>query len=58
MVKLTEAPGAAPASMLMGGSNSAVAAHIRLDSDGFVYAVDSSGQQSPVVSCLVPRPPK
>ena len=58
VVKLTEARGARPTSKPMGGPNSAVAAHIRLDSDAFVYAVDSSGAQSPVVSCLVPPPPK
>lgn len=58
VVKLTEAPGATPSSKPMGGPKSAVAAHIRLDSDAFVIAVDSSGQQSAVVSCLVPPPPK
>jgi hypothetical protein len=35
-----------------------VAAHIKLDSDAFVYAVDSFGEVSPLVSCLVPPPPK
>jgi hypothetical protein len=42
----------------MGGPDSAVAAHITLDSDAFVFAVDSSGEESPVVSCLVPPLPK
>ena len=42
----------------MGGPNSAVDAHIKLDSDAFVFAVDSFGEFSPVVSCLVPPPPK
>ena len=58
VVKLTEAPGATPSSKPMGGPKSAVSAHIKLDSDAFVFAVDSSGQHSPVVSCLVPPPPK
>jgi hypothetical protein len=58
VVKITEATGAKPSSKPMGGLTSAVAAHITLNSDAFVYAVDSSGVESPVVSCLVPRPPK
>ena len=58
VVKITEAPGAKPSSKPMGGPNSAVAAHIKLDSDAFVYAVDSFGEVSPLVSCLVPPPPK
>lgn len=58
VVKITEAPGATPSSKPMGGPNSAVAAHIKLDSDAFVVAVDSFGDFSPVVSCLVPPPPK
>jgi len=58
VVKITEAPGVTPRSKSMGGPNSAVAAHITLDSDAFVFAVDSLGQQSPVVSCLVGPPPK
>ncbi len=58
VVKITEAPGATPTATSMGGPNSAVAAHITLDSDAFVFAVDSFGEFSPVVSCLVPPPPK
>jgi hypothetical protein len=58
VVKVTEAPGATPSSKPMGGPNSAVAAHIKLDSDAFVFAVDSFGEVSPVVSCLVPPLPK
>jgi hypothetical protein len=58
VVKITEAPGRTPTAKSMGGPNSAVAAHITLDSDAFVFAVDSSGEESPVVSCLVPPPPK
>jgi hypothetical protein len=58
VVKITEATGATPSSKPMGGPSSAVAAHITLDSDAFVYAVDSFGVSSLVDSCLVPRPPK
>ncbi|TAK61000.1 MAG: hypothetical protein EPO22_08780 [Dehalococcoidia bacterium] len=58
VVKITEAPGATPSSKPMGGPNSAVAAHITLDSDALVFAVDSSGVVSTPVSCLVPPPPK
>jgi hypothetical protein len=58
IVKITEAPGRTPTAKAMGGPNSAVAAHITLDSDAFVFAVDSFGNVSPVVSCLVPPPPK
>jgi hypothetical protein len=58
VVKITEAPGATPKSKPMGGPNSAVAAHIILDSDAYVFAVDSAGAVSPMVSCLVPPPPK
>jgi hypothetical protein len=58
VVKITEARGATPTAKEMGGPNSAVAAHITLDSDAFVFAVDSFGEESPVVSCLVPPPPK
>ncbi len=57
VVKITEAPLATPTSRPIGGPNSAVAAHIILDSDAFVFAVDSFGEFSPVVSCLVPPPP-
>jgi len=58
VVKITEDPDATPSSQPMGGPNSAVSAHIKLDSDAFVFAVDSFGETSPVVSCLVPPPPK
>jgi hypothetical protein len=58
VVKITEAPGATPTAKSMGGPISAVAAHITLDSDAFVFAVDSFGEFSPVASCLVPPPPK
>jgi hypothetical protein len=58
VVKITEDPEETPVSKPMGGPNSAVAAHIILDSDAFVFAVDSFGENSPVVSCLVPPPPQ
>ena len=58
VVKITEAPGATPTAKPIGGPNSYVAAHITLDSDAFVFAVDSYGGVSPVVMCLVPPPPK
>ncbi len=57
VVKITESK-AVPGSNPMGGPNSAVAAHIKLDSDAFVFAVDSFGAISPVIACLVPKPPK
>ena len=56
IVKITEAPGATPSAKLMGGPNSAVAAHIKLDSDALVVAFDSFGSSQ--VNCLVPPPPK
>ena len=52
------APRATPSAKPMGGPNSAVAAHIILDSDAFVLAVDRAGAISATVSCLVPAPPK
>lgn len=59
VVKITEAPGATPKVKPIGGPNSAVAAHIILDSDAVVFAVDSMGAESdPPASCLVPPPPK
>jgi hypothetical protein len=58
VVKITEDRDEIPVSKPMGGPNSAVGAHIILDSDAFVFAVDSFGEVSPVVSCLVPPPPK
>ncbi len=58
VVKITESLDEGPLSKPMGGPNSAVAAHIILDSDAFVFAVDSAGAVSPPASCLVPPPPK
>ena len=57
VVKITESE-AVPSVKPMGGPNSAVAAHIKLDSDAFVFAVDSFGEFSPIIACLVPEPPK
>jgi hypothetical protein len=36
----------------------AVIAHIILEADALVYAVDASGNQSDPISCKVPPPPK
>ena len=58
VVKITEDDEAVPTSKPMGGPNSAVAAHIILDSDAFIFAVDSFGEFSAVIACLVPGPPK
>ncbi len=57
-VKITEDDEAVPTSKPMGGVNSAVAAHIIIDSDAFIFAVDSFGALSPIIACLVPEPPK
>ncbi len=60
VVKVTEAPGAAPSMKKIGSSNGeagAVAAHITLPSDPVVYAVDASGNVSTCI-CFVPPPPK
>lgn len=59
-VKITEAPGAIPTSKPMGSLNGvagAVAAHITLDSDAIMVAVDASGNKT-TISCFVPPPPK
>jgi hypothetical protein len=58
VVKITEDPDETPTSKPMGGKKSAVAVHIILDSDALVFAVDSFGETSAIVSCLVPSPPK
>ena len=57
VVKITEDPTMAPISKPMGGPNSAVAAHLIVDGDAYVSALDDSGNigTSP---CLVPAPPK
>ncbi|HET9017866.1 MAG TPA: hypothetical protein VFN57_19855, partial [Thermomicrobiaceae bacterium] len=54
-VKITQAPGATPSATPMAG---AVSAHITLNGDALVYAVDTAGNQSAPVACLVPPPPK
>lgn len=59
-VKITEAPGAIPTSKPMGstsGAAGAVTAHITLDSDAVMRAVDAAGNVTEV-TCLVPPPPK
>ncbi len=58
VVKITEDPDETPIAKPMGGPNSAVAAHIILDSDAVVFAVDSFGAVSDPVGCLVPPLPK
>jgi hypothetical protein len=61
IVKITEAPGATPTSEEMGSTNGqagAIAAHLILDSDPVVTAVDAAGNVSFPVDCLVPPPPK
>jgi hypothetical protein len=58
-VKITEAPGADPGSKSIGsssGSAGAVVAHITLNGDAIVTAVDASGN-SESTTCLVPPPP-
>ncbi len=57
-IKYTQAPGATPDQKAIGGPNSAVAWHITGTGDAQEYAVDSSGNASARVSCLVPPPPK
>lgn len=60
MVKITEAPGATPTMQPMGSSNGqagAISAHILLNGDAIITAVDSSGNAS-TTTCLVPPPPK
>ncbi|MBI4203179.1 MAG: VWA domain-containing protein [Chloroflexi bacterium] len=60
-VKVTEAPGATPTMKSMGSDNGqagAIAAHLILDGDAMVFAVDASGNVSALVACHVPPPPK
>lgn len=57
-VKITEAPDATPTSKAIGGPNSAVVAHLILDSDPIVFAVDAAGDESSPIACLVPPLPK
>jgi hypothetical protein len=57
-IKYTQAPGATPTIKPMAGPNSAVDWHIKGQGDAAVFSVDSSGNTSESVSCLVPPPPK
>lgn len=60
-VKITESPGATPKLKPMGsakGQAGAISAHIMLNSDAIIYAIDTSGNESDNVSCFVPPPPK
>jgi len=54
-VKITEANGTTPT---IKNGPGAITAHILLNGDAKVYAVDSEGGVSAVVYCYVPRPPK
>jgi hypothetical protein len=61
VVKITEAPGAAPEEKKIGsdkGQAGAVSYHITLPTDPVVTAVDSSGNIATCPDCLVPPPPK
>jgi len=61
VVKITEAPGATPSMKKIGSANGqadAVVAHITLNSDPVITAVDGNGNTGPCGDCLVPPPPK
>jgi hypothetical protein len=61
VVKITEDSGAIPESKKMGsdkGQAGAVAAHLILNADPVITAVDASGNVSEPADCLVPPPPK
>jgi hypothetical protein len=61
VVKITEAPGAAPEEKRIGsdkGQAGAVSYHITLPTDPVVTAVDSSGNIATCSDCFVPPPPK
>ena len=55
IVKLTQNPGGT-ADQQPGAQN--VVAHIHLNGDGLVYAVDAAGNVGATVLCKVPSPPK
>jgi hypothetical protein len=60
-IKYTESPDATPEAKPMGSTNGAagaVAWHIIGTGDMQIYSVDSSGNQSTAIACLVPPPPK
>lgn len=54
-VKITQAPGVTPNQKKMAG---VIVAHIQLNGDALLYAVDSSGNVSQPHLCLVPPKPK
>lgn len=58
VIKLVQAPGATPSSRTFGNGERAVFAFIKLDSDAYVYSVDSAGAASDKVICAVPPGPK
>ena len=61
VIKYTEAPGAKPSEATIGSGNGqagAVTVHITGTGDGAVFVVDTSGNESAQVSCLVPPPPR
>jgi len=60
-IKYTEANGATPGMKKIGstsGQAGAIAAHITGTGDAAVFAVDAAGNESDLVFCLVPPPPK
>lgn len=57
-IQYTQDADATPEQKPMGGPNSAVDWHIIGTGDAQVVAVDSSGNESAPVDCLVPAPPK
>jgi len=60
-IKYTEAPGATPSSKTIGsttGQAGAITVHITGTGDMGVFGEDASGNESDLVFCLVPPPPK
>ncbi len=56
-IKYTQDDDAVASSVVMGGPNSAIAAHIVSPGDAVITATDGSGNTASV-TCLVPRPPR
>ena len=59
-VKITESKGVTPKSKPIGstkGKADAISAHIMLNSDAIIYAIDASGNEG-MSYCMVPPPPK
>jgi hypothetical protein len=54
-VKITQAPGVTPTTQAGSGD---IVAHILIQGDALIYAVDASGNVSAREACLVPPPPK